>query len=122
MAVMLEGLRRKGEELDPEEGERKARLEQLEQSLPHIKGTERKGLTPEERAMLHKYLAMRLFEQPLTQEQADEYADLLDRDLDHERDITPQEHETLAALAQMQQRDVQLEPEDEEELERLHQK
>ena len=64
MAVMLEGLRRKGEELDPEEGERKARLEQLEQSLPHIKGTERKGLTPEERAMLHKYLAMRLCHLP----------------------------------------------------------
>ena len=73
----------KKKQLNPDEEEEKERLEQLKKLLPNDEEPQ-DGLQNEERALLINYLAMRLFENPLTQDQEEEFQDLLARDKKHE--------------------------------------
>ena len=96
--------------LNPEEQDRKDRLEELKRTLPH-RGFD--GLTDEEKGRLSKYLIMRLFEEPLTPEQMEDYDYLLHKDKDVVRDVTPAEHDRMKELVNMMFRGVELEPDEE---------
>jgi len=70
-------------------------------------------LTPEEKALLSNYLAMRLFEQPMTGKQEAELAELLQKDKDVERNLTPEEQDRMIILAKMLYKGAELDPEEE---------
>lgn len=112
---------RENGKLDPEEQDRKARLVELKRSLPHATAPQ-DGLTDEENDKLGKYLAMRVFEEPMTPRQMDELDELLHKDRGHTRDQTPTEAQRMKELARILYRTCELEPEEEKELEHLHAK
>ena len=89
--------------------------------MPHAKAPQ-DGLTDEENALLGKYLAMRVFEEPMTPRQMDELDELLHKEKDHVRDVTPEEAQRMKELARILIRTAELEPEEEKELEFLHAK
>ena len=70
-------------------------------------------MTPEEKALLSNYLAMRLFEQPMTGKQEAELAELLQKDKDVERNLTPEEQDRMIILAKILYKGAELDPEEE---------
>ena len=79
-------------------------------------------MSAEERALLIRYLAIRLFDQPMNHEQEEEFADLLSHDKDHEWVIEKDEKNRFKELVRMLIRGAELEPEEEKELFYLHRK
>lgn len=58
----------------------------------------------------------------MNDDQMEELKDLLRRDKDHERDLTPDEQDRMKELVRILYRGAELEPEEEKELEELHAK
>ena len=79
-------------------------------------------LTKEERARLTGYLGKRLFKDPLSEDEEDDFGKLLKKDKDIDRNLTPEQKNRLKELVRMLYRGVDLEPEEEAELVFLHAK
>ena len=74
-------------------------MEELKRTLPNIKADD--GLTEAEKAQLSRYLAMRLFEQPMSPAEEEDLAYLLQKDKDIERNLNDQEQDRMKELVRM---------------------
>ena len=65
---------------------------------------------------------MRVFDDPMTDQQEDELAELLRKDKDHDREISPEENSRMRELVRILYKTGSLEPDEEEELAGLHER